>query len=310
MNTIKRLMNKSSIFYILLMVLFLSSCTKDEARAFAYGNFEAVETLISAEGNGKILRFDLEEGQSLSKGEEIGLIDSTMLFLKKEQLHNSKQIIASKSAGALSQISVLRAQEKTVKNDQGRISNMLKDGAATPKQLDDINGRLEVIRQQIRSVNIQNGSVEDEINNIDIQLRQLDEQIQDHRIINPVEGTVLVKYAEPNELTAMGKPLYKIANLNTMQLRVYVSETQLAQISLGQEIIVKIDRDDSMKEYSGRIAWIASEAEFTPKVIQTQEERVNLVYAVKLHVPNDGGLKIGMPGELWIDAPTKKSTTD
>lgn len=158
-----------------------------------------------------------------------------------------------------------------------------------------------MIKNQIRSVEIQNAPVVNELKSIDVQLKQIDDQIQKSKIINPENGTVLTKYAEPNEITAFGKPLYKIADLNTMQLRVYISETQLANIKIGQEVTVKIDDADTMKSYKGIVSWIASEAEFTPKIIQTKEERVALVYAAKVDVKNDGSLKIGMPAEMWLN---------
>jgi HlyD family secretion protein len=161
---------------------------------------------------------------------------------------------------------------------------------------------MHVIKSQIRSVEIQNAPVVNELKSVDVQLKQINDQIQKSKIINPLNGTVLTKYAEPNEITAFGKPLYKIADLNTMQLRVYVSETQLAAIKIGQEVTIKIDAEDTMKSYKGVLSWIASEAEFTPKIIQTKEERVALVYAVKIDVTNDGSLKIGMPAELWINS--------
>ena len=200
----------------------------------------------------------------------------------------------------MSQINILNAQLKTAEINKNRIENLIKDNAGTQKQLDDITGEIDIIKQRIRSVEIQNAPVVNELKSIDVQLKQVDDQINKSKIINPVNGTVLVKYAEPNEITSFGKPLYKIADLSIMQLRVYISEIQLANIKIGQEVTVKIDDNESMKSYNGIIAWIASEAEFTPKMIQTKEERVALVYAVKVDVENDGSLKIGMPAEMWI----------
>ncbi|MCK5638509.1 MAG: HlyD family efflux transporter periplasmic adaptor subunit, partial [Flavobacteriaceae bacterium] len=173
--------------------------------------------------------------------------------------------------------------------------------AGTQKQLDDVNGKIDMINNQIISVESQNAPIVNELKSIDIQVKQIEDQIHKSIIINPVNGTILVKYAEPNEVTAFGKPLYKIADLSTMQLRVYVSESQLSSIKIGQDVTVKIDAGEDMKSYNGAITWIASEAEFTPKIIQTKEERVNLVYAVKINVKNDGSLKIGMPAEMWIE---------
>jgi len=287
------------IFSLLITISSLISCNTYE-KADGYGNFEATEITISAENNGKLLQFEAEEGKLLKKGDFVGYIDTIPLTLKKEQLLISKEIVYSKSKGILSQISVLKAELKTAKISQKRIENLLKENAGTQQQLDVINGKIDVLNQQIRSIEIQNAPVVNELKSLDIQLEQVQDQLQKSNITNPVSGTVLVKYAEPNEIVSFGKPLYKIADLTTMQLRVYVSETQLANIKIGQEIAVKIDEGKAMKNYTGTISWIAAEAEFTPKIIQTKEERVNLVYAVKIDVKNDGSLKIGMPAEMWI----------
>ncbi|WP_456378856.1 HlyD family secretion protein [Lutibacter sp.] len=294
-------MKITKIIFGLLTIVSTISCTNNNDKADGYGNFEATEITISAESNGKLIHFIVEEGKTLKNGDNVGTIDTVQLTLKKEQLMVSKSVIFSKSKGVLSQISVLKAQLKTARNSKTRIQNLIKENAATQKQLDDINGKIDVLKQQIRSVEIQNSPVVSELKSIDVQLKQVEDQLQKSIITNPVNGTVLVKYAEPNEITSFGRPLYKIANLSTMQLRVYVSETQLSSIKIGQEVTVKIDANETMKNYTGTISWIASEAEFTPKIIQTKEERVNLVYAVKIDVKNDGSLKIGMPAEMWIE---------
>lgn len=287
---------------ILVVTSSLISCNKNH-KADGYGNFEAVEITVSAENNGKLNQFSVEEGQTVKKGEIVGVIDTIPLALKKEQLLVSKNIIVSKSSGVLSQINVLKAQLKTAKISQNRIKNLIKENAGTQQQLDDINGKIDVINQQIKSIEIQNAPVVNELKSIDVQISQLEDQLQKSLIKNPIEGTVLVKYAEPNEITSYGKPLYKIADLSTMQLKVYISEKQLASIKIGQKVTVKIDSNNDLKNYDGTISWISSEAEFTPKIIQTKEERVNLVYAVKVDVKNDGSLKIGMPAEMWILSP-------
>ncbi len=284
----------------LLIASFLTSCNNNNDKADGYGNFEATETTISAESNGKLIQFTIEEGQTLKEGAIVGLIDTIQLSLKKEQLVAAKNGISAKSRNVLSQINVLKAQLNTAEISKNRIENLLKSNAGTQKQLDDINGQIDVIKQQIKSVETQNAPIINEIKSINAQIKQLEDQIQKSIITNPVNGTVLVKYAEPNEITSFGRPLYKIADLNIMELRVYVSETQLASIKIGQNVTVKIDAGDTMKDYNGTITWVASEAEFTPKIIQTKEERVNMVYAVKINVKNDGNLKIGMPAEMWI----------
>jgi HlyD family secretion protein len=294
MKTLYKILN------ITLVAVILSSCNSNSDLADGYGNFEAIETTISAESNGKLMKFAIEEGQVLKKGSLIGYVDTIQLALKKEQFITSKIVISSKSKGVLSQISVLKSQLKTAQISKARTEKLIAANAGTQKQLDDINGKIDVINQQIISVEIQNAPIINELKSIDIQIKQIEDQIQKSIITNPINGTVLVKYAEPNEITSFSKPLYKIADLSTMQLRVYITETQMAEIKIGQGVTVKIDTGETMKDFKGLIIWIASEAEFTPKIIQTKEERVNLVYAVKIDVKNDGSLKIGMPAEMWI----------
>lgn len=295
-----------NIFGLLLIGSLFVACNNNE-KADGYGNFEATEITISAENNGKLIQFNIEEGQVLKKGHYVGFIDTIPLNLKRDQLLASKAIVYSKSGSVLSQKNVLNAQLKTAIVNKNRIENLIRENAGTQKQLDDINGEINVIQKQIKSVDSQNSPVINEIESIDVQLKQVEDLLQKSNIVNPVNGTVLTKYTEINELTSFGRPLYKIADLSTMELRVYVSETQLSNIKIGQEVTVKIDAPDGMKNYTGTVSWIASEAEFTPKIIQTKEERVNLVYAVKVNVINDGSLKIGMPAEMWILSPTPTS---
>lgn len=285
---------------IITLVLSMSSCGGDNGKADGYGNFEATEITISAENNGKLMQFNVKEGDLLEKGTFLGYIDTIPLSLKREQLLSSKAVVSSQSKSVLSQISVLNAKLKTANANKLRAENLIADNAGTQKQLDDINGDIDVIKQQILSVEIQNAPVVNELKSIDVQLRQIDDQILKSKIINPVNGTVLTKYAEASEITSFGKPLYKIADLSIMKLRAYLSETQLAGLKIGQEVTVKIDDTDAMQSHIGTISWVASEAEFTPKIIQTKEERVALVYAIKVDVPNDGSLKIGMPAEVWM----------
>lgn len=292
--------NTVNIIGLLLTTLLINACGNGGDKADGYGNFEATATIVSAESNGKLLAFEVEEGQVLKQHQLVGYVDTLQLSLKKEQLEATKNVVSSKSEGVLSQITVLKAQLKTAKIAKNRIDNLLKKGAATPQQKDDVNGKISVLTQQIRSIEIQNSSVVNELKSVDAQLKQLQVQIEKSNIKNDINGTVLVKYVQPFEIVSFGKPLYKIADLTTMQLRVYISETQLNSLNIGQKVAVKIDAADSMKTYTGKITWIASEAEFTPKIIQTKEERVNLVYAVKVAVTNDGGLKIGMPAEMWL----------
>ena len=285
---------------ILLTAITIISCNKNNEKADAYGNFEATEITVSSESNGKIEFLNVEEGAQLIKGSLVGLIDTLQLHYTREQLKASIETVQSKSTSVLSQINVLNEQLKTAKIEQTRIQNMYAENAATKRQIDEIDGKVKVIEKQISSVQTQNAPILNEIKSIKVQIEKLDDQIKKSKISNPVDGTVLTKYAEPSEITAFGKPLYKIANLNEMELRVYVTETQLAQIKIGQKVTVAIDADNDTKKYEGNITWISAQAEFTPKVIQTKEERANLVYAVKVAVKNDGSLKIGMPAEVWL----------
>ncbi|SRX55144.1 HlyD family secretion protein [Aequorivita sp. CIP111184] len=277
----------------------LFSCSNNE-KADGYGNFEATEITISSEANGKLEFLNLEEGQVLEKGEIIGLVDTLQLYLNKQQLQASKATVASKSGGVWSQVSVLNQQLQTAKTEQQRIQNMFNENAATQRQLDQANSQVDVLKKQMQNVETQNAPIVNEVKSIDAKVAQIEEQISKSSIINPIKGTVLTQYAEVDEITSFGKPLYKIADLEEMTLRIYVSETQLPNIKIGQEVTVKIDSGEEMKNYNGTISWISASAEFTPKIIQTKEERVNLVYAVKITVKNDGSLKIGMPAEMWI----------
>ena len=288
---------------IITFLIFASftSCNSDNSKADGYGNFEATEITISAEANGKIEFLNLEEGDILEPKTLVGLVDTLQLYYSKQQLIASKSTINSKSKNVLSQIDVLQSQLKTATIEKNRVQNMFSENAATQRQVDEIDGRVNVINEQIKSVKTQNAPIINEVESINVQIEKVNDQIANSKIINPIKATVLAKYAEPNEITSFGKPLYKIANLSVMNLRVYISETQLAQIKLNQKVTVKIDDGKAMKSYEGVISWISSVAEFTPKIVQTKEERVNLVYAVKVDVNNDGILKIGMPGEMWIN---------
>lgn len=283
------------------LITLLLSCNRNGDKADGYGNFEATEITISSEANGKLLFFKVEEGDVLQENTVVGVIDTIQLSLQQDQLLASKNTIFSKSKNVLSQREVLMEQLKVAQIDQNRIENLIADKAATQKQLDDINGHIDVLKQQMRSVETQNAPIVNEVKGIEVQIRQVQDQIEKSIITNPVKGTVLVKYAEPNEVTSFGRPLYKIADMDIMELRVYISETQLANVKVGQEVTVKIDDDKAMKSYAGTVSWISDTAEFTPKIIQTKEERVNLVYAVKVRVKNDGSLKIGMPAEMWLN---------
>lgn len=285
---------------VVLSLAVLFSCNGTDEKADGYGNFEATEVTISAEANGKIEFLTIEEGNLLNPKTQVGLIDTMQLYFAKQQLMASKNTIYSKSANVLSQRKVFQEQLKTMQIEKKRVHNMYAENAATKRQVDEVDGRVNVLQEQIKSVETQNAPIINELESVDVQIQKINDQIQKSKIVNPIKGTVLVKYAEPNEVTSFGKPLYKIADISEMTLRVYISENQLALVKIGQKVNVKIDSSNDSKTYAGVISWIAAEAEFTPKIVQTKEERVNLVYAVKVLVKNDGSLKIGMPGELWL----------
>lgn len=289
-----------SILLLATSSFFLYSCKGSKEKADGYGNFEATEVMISSEANGKLLQLNVNEGENIEQGKLTALIDTIPIYLKKKQLLTSKEEALNRSSGILSQINVIEEQIKTLKKDRQRIENLLKENAATQKQLDDVNGQLNVFQEQIKSITLQNAPVLTQLKSVDVQIAQLNDQIKKSMVLNPFTGTVLSKYAEANEITAFGKPLYKIADLSNMILRVYVSEKQLPSLKIGQTVQVKFDEGKTLATMPGKISWISSEAEFTPKIIQTKEERVNLVYALKVSVKNDGRLKIGMPGEMWI----------
>lgn len=288
------------IYHILLLLtVFLFACNSKNDRSDAYGNFEATEITVSSEANGKILEFNINEGQKIDKGFCVGVIDTIELVLKKEQLINMQKAVASKTLDLSAQIDVFLQQKKNTLINKNRLEKLFNDGAATQKQLDDVKGAIDLIDKKIKSVKVKTKSINDEIAALDKQIAQIEQAIKKCYIKNPVSGTVLTKYVNTGEIAMFGKPLYKIADLNEVKLKVYISGDQLPKIKLGQEVEVIIDKDKkSNRKLKGKVSWIASSAEFTPKTIQTKKERVNQVYAVKVIVKNDGSLKIGMPGEV------------
>ncbi|MBK7029569.1 MAG: HlyD family efflux transporter periplasmic adaptor subunit [Bacteroidales bacterium] len=287
-----------NLIFIFIALAF-SSCNNNQQLSDAFGNFEAVTVSVSSETAGRILQLDVEEGQTLTNGQQIGVIDTTDLYLKKLQLMAQRNAIATRMSGVQGQIDVQLQQKANLLVEKERISKLLKDKAATPKQLDDITGAIELVEKQISSIKTQNSGILEEQVVIDRQIDIVKESIRKCYIRNPIEGTVLVKYAESGEVTTPGKTLYKIANLETMELKVYVSGNQLPSVKLGQKVEVLIDKDSkSNRKLEGVVSWISQKAEFTPKIIQTKEERVDLVYGIKVRVKNDGSLKISMPGEV------------
>lgn len=294
-------MNKYHIMLISLLSL-LYSCDGSDYEADAYGNFEAVEIIVSSEANGKLVVFQLEEGDKLNENQIVGFVDTTQLHLNKKQLEASIRAIKSKTQNVQVQIEVLENKRENLEREKNRVERLLADSAATSKQYDDIVGELAVVEKQITAtksqLNTGNRGLLSEIAPLEVKIEQLEDQLEKSIINNPTKGTVLTKFAYENEITSYGKPLYKIADLENITLRAYLSGNQLANVKIGQGVTIAIDQNDGEKEFQGEVTWISSNAEFTPKVIQTKEERVNLVYAFKVVVKNSGEIKIGMPGEV------------
>jgi len=287
----------------LLGLSTLLACKNNPDTADAYGNFEATETLVSAEFHGKLLRLSVEEGSTLEAGVLVGEIDDTPLKLQKEVLEKSIAALRVGMPDIPVQLASLEQQWASAKKEEARIAQLLQAEAATSKQLDDIKTQRQVLERQIHalnsSLNIQTRSILSQTETLKAQILQIENDIQKCQLINPLAGTVLTKYVEAHELVAAGKPIYKIADLTKMTLRAFVSGHQLSQIKLGQNVSVRVDGpDNSYKTHAGKVVWVSDKAEFTPKMVQTKEQRVNLVYAIKIQVPNDGTLKIGMPGEV------------
>jgi HlyD family secretion protein len=275
------------------------SCNNGKNKSDAYGNFEAIETLVGAEAQGKVVQLSAIEGSLLKENEVVGLIDTLSLYLKKQQLLAQKESATARLSQVRAQIDVQDEQKKTALKEKDRIEKLIKDNAVPTKQLDDINGQLNVLNSQITSIGTQNQSISGDIKALTYQIAQIQDQINKSVITNPISGVVLEKYIEQGEIVAPGKTIYKIANLTSLKLKVFISGSQLSHVKLGQKVKVFIDESKNKnKELEGTVCWISEQAEFTPKIIQTKEERVNLVYAVKVDVMNDGSLKIGMPGEV------------
>jgi HlyD family secretion protein len=296
------------MFLIILPIMFLvASCGEQEKAFDASGTFEAVELIVSAEVSGTIREFDIQEGAAVEAGQLLGWIDSTQLHLKKKQLNAQIDAILSRRPQIATQLASYRVQLATAERELQRVENLFKAEAATEKLLDDATAQVAVIRRQMEahrsSLDISSQALISETLPLSAQIEQIDDQLEDSRIVNPVKGTILTQYAEAHELVTPGKPLYKVADISTLELRVYITGNQLANVRLNQPVRVFIDDGSGgFREYPGNISWISSKAEFTPKTIQTKDERANLVYAIKIPVENDGYLKIGMYGEVQLNA--------
>jgi len=311
-------------FAILCCALFIS-CSNKEDTYDASGTFESDEVIVSAEQNGQLLSFNVDEGDNLTKDQVVGFIDSTNLVLQKQQVQATIQSLSEKTSDVQPQVKLLKDQLAVQQsqldhliNERDRYQRLVAAQAATQKQLDDLNAevdqaqkQMQVTQQQIAvqlsNTGTQNRSIMSESDPLKKQVAQINQQLSKANILNPIAGTVLAKYAQQGEITATGKALYKIADLTYLNLRAYITGTQLSQVKLNQQVRVLVDDGaDKYKTYDGTITWISGKAEFTPKTIQTKDERANLVYAVKIKVKNDGYLKIGMYGEVQLNTTAEK----
>lgn len=291
------------IVYIAAVALAASCGT--EAEFDAQGTFEATEVVVSSEATGRILNFEIEEGMTVEANQMVGAIDSVQLHLQRKQLVAQQSALLGSRPDVKKQVAALREQIAKQNEELRRVENMLKDGAATKKQKDDIEAQIKILERQLDATLSTLDKNTSTINNnsaaLEAQIAALDDRISKCRVISPVGGTVLVKYAEAGELASVGKPLMKIADLDNIYLRAYFTSDQLAKVNLGDEVKVVADFGGEKRyDYTGRVAWISSENEFTPKTIQTKDSRANLVYAVKIAVENDGRLKIGLAGEVVL----------
>lgn len=299
MKTIK------NIVYVSI-ILLLTACGKGNGDYDASGVFETTEVIVSAEANGKIMRLNFIEGQQVEQGKALGYIDTVQLYLKKMQLLTNTSAIKSGRVDIPRQIAAIKQQIATQKNEQKRFENLVKANAANQKQLDDINAQILVLERQLTAqtelLENSNKNISEQSSGLEVQIAQINDQIQKSIICSPINGTILSKYAEQGELATQGRALFKVADIEHMFLRAYITASQLTQVKIGQAVKVYADfGEKEMKEYSGTITWISDKSEFTPKTIQTRDERANLVYAVKVAVKNDGYLKYGMYGELKLN---------
>ena len=302
----KNMKRLNSYTLIATALLSLAACNRGDGDFDATGTFEATEILVSSEANGKIMELNIEEGDRLDAGALVGYVDSTQLYLKKMQLSAGLRSVDIRKPDIRKQIAALEQQIATARTEQQRMENLVKAKAGNQKQVDDIVNNIKYLQKQLdaqySTLNKTTGGADAEAEGILYQIMQLDDQLQKSRIVNPQAGTVLVKYAEPGEVTAAGKPLYKIADTDLLYLRAYITSDQLSTLKQGQTVRVFADYgENDRREYPGTITWISDKSEFTPKGIQTKDERANLVYAIKITVKNDGYLKIGQYGETVFE---------
>lgn len=295
----------SFCFAAIGMMVSLVACEGGSGDYDASGVFETTEVTVSARGTGEIMRFDIEEGYQVEAGQAVGYIDTIQLHLKKEELLGNLMATDSRRYNVSRQIASLRQEIATQKRERLRYENLVREKAANQKQLDDINSGLAVLEKrlaaQVETLENSNRSVSGEVLMLEARIAQIEDQIAKCVITSPVRGTVLSKYAEQGELAAQGRSLFKVGDLSDMYLRVYITAPQLTTLKVGQQVKVYADEgEDGRREYMGTVSWISDKAEFTPKTIQTRDERANLVYAVKVAVKNDGYIKKGMYGEMKL----------
>lgn len=292
------------IVFLSALLCTLISCQNNK-KYDATGIFEATTVTVSSETNGKLISFTVEEGDSVTMGQQVGLVDTTLLSLQQKQLMSQQSAVEKSSPDIAAQVAALRTQIAHQQNECDRIARLLAGGAATMKQSDDANAQLATLRGQLEgllsTLDKDRSSITESASALQYQREQIEEQIRKSNIVAPITGTILQKYAEQGEYATPGRPLFKMANLDNIYLRSYFTASQLANITIGQEVTVIADfGGDEQYEYPGKIIWIAQESEFTPKSIQTQDTRANLVYAVKIAVSNDGRLKLGQYGEVRL----------
>lgn len=284
---------------VLISAVIATGCKSGQDKADAYGNFEATEVIVSAETSGRILKLNPTEGTEVENGTEIALIDTTLLHLQKGEIDAGMRSVRTRISSINAQNEILNQQIANLNVNISRIENMLKEDAATRKQYDDLTGQVAVLEKQIAANNTQKVSVAAELAVYTSKMATLDEQIARSCVKSPLKGTIIEKYSEAGEMTAAGKPLVKIADLSVIKLKVYVSGAQIGSIRPGQQCSVRIDDGvKGFRSFQGKISYISDKAEFTPKIIQTKEERVAFVYAVNIDILNDGSMKSGMPGEV------------
>jgi HlyD family secretion protein len=284
---------------ILILGVLAAGCNNDNDKSDAYGIFETDAVIVAAEAQGKVLQLNAERGKKTEAGTLAALIDTTQIKLNLDQIEAQKAAVRAGRNSVEAQVAVLEEQKSNLLTNKKRMEAMLKDGAATQKQLDDLTGEMNVLDRQIASVKTRFTQINSELAVLEAQLAAAVDRLQRCRVNSPITGIVLETYIEEGELATQGKPLFKIADIDELTLKVYISGAQLPHLKLGQEVQVLVDESETeIQSFNGTVTWISPEAEFTPKIIQTREERVKLVYAVKVAVKNDGTLKIGMPGEI------------